>query len=386
MSTAPAIVQPVSTKPITTKPDLNNSYSNNFGSISSKTTSNTTPISSSDVFASSTGSTILEDSASSENLRMNTSNPSERINPFDKSSTRSDSVTSSPPLSAGISRKSESDTGNSTLDDLTKNRFEKYQGVQNQTTGRYVPSTTLPSATTASDYYASNTNDLTKTTITTTPASKTYSFDKDNRYEPSKYTDTSSTYVRTSSIDNIGTKTEPISTTNTESSVRTADSTKSRTDAAKYSFGTKQYTSGSMSDAELIFGSKDIPACDRTSSISSFDRGNSTQRRSFSQDRGSYATSVDSSDNIFANKRDHFFQNRSLSVSSDKSDTEFPPDSGNSPSYRIYEGIQNEGFQDFDSPVKTSAPTAPISSVTGISYTGSSYRSGATDDDDYDLK
>lgn len=311
---------------------------------------------------------------------MSTSNPSERINPFDKSSIitekHSDSVSSSPPISAGITRKSESDsTSTSTLDDLTKNRFEKYQGVQNQTTGRYNPPTTS-----TNDYY----DDLTKTSSSTS-SSKTYSDDKekDSHYEPLKYTGASSTYARTSSIDTSGTRTDTTATSNIEPSVRPTDST--RTDAAKYSFGTKQFTrsSGSLSDAEILFGSKDLPTptLNRDSDNSSIDQSN---RRSFSRDNPSY-TSVDSSDNIFSNsnRKEHFFQNRSLSVSSDKPD-DFPADSGLEPTYRIYEGIQNEGFQDFDSPVKTSATTAPTSSTTSSSNLGSSYRSTA--DDDYDLK
>lgn len=249
----------------------------------------------------------------------NASNPSERINPFDKKSksqekcidTVSVNQTSSK-TTAPVDTTSTSIAAEETsLDDLTKNRFEKYQGVQNQSTGRYVPSSSA---------------------ITNIISNPSYMLE-----DPP------------TSNDRIGTRVDAnvsTATTTTTTTMTTSTNESKLSDAAKYSFGNaSSYSrSGSMSDADIIFG--DIPG-KKGSNHSSFERTYST------------ATAT-------TQKRSYGGYTRSLSVSSDK-DGDFSHDPRFSTSYRIYEGIQNAGFTDFDSPTKTVAPTT-------------------ADDDEYDLK
>lgn len=132
-----------------------------------------------------------------------------------------------------------------------------------------------------------------------------------------------------------------------------------------------------MSDSEIIFGSTDQPESDSYSKRSQYGHGTSS--------------TVDASNSIYDTGRSLSSFNRSLSVSSD-TNGDFANDPRVNTSYRIYEGIQNAAFQDFDSPVKTnpsqsSAATAS-SSETTASFS-STYVSGSkifNDDDDYDLK
>lgn len=363
----------VSTAPTVIASKLNSNNSN-FDSVNETAVPNiTVPLSSSNVFSSSTGPS--EDVASYSKNNINTSNPSERINPFDKnnkvSDVRTPEIGSSEPVpipetisTVEVDTTSVVSTGASSLDDLTKNRFEKYQGVQNQTTGRYVP--TIPAA----DLEESVN---TKAAIEPLPSATTYSIEK----EP-----LTSVYSRTTSSD---------TTYGTATTTTTVDSAApfKRSDAAKYSFGSAQYalSTDSVSDADIIFGDTDVIADTRSNSksgsYSSFDRSYSTtstgQKRSFGRD--SFTTSMDVPDSIYTSKRDTTY-NRSLSVTSDK-DGDFSNDPRVSTSYRIYEGIQNAGFQDFDSPVKTTAPSATVTSTTSSS---SSYRNVVADEDDYDLK
>lgn len=124
-----------------------------------------------------------------------------------------------------------------------------------------------------------------------------------------------------------------------------------------------------MSDSEIIFGSTDIP--DTKSRRSQF--GNNA------------AITMDASNSIYETGRNLSSINRSLSVSSD-TNGDFANDPRVNTSYRIYEGINNAAFQDYDSPVKTSTSLAATEAASSFS---SSYISGSklfNDDDDYDLK
>lgn len=274
----------------------------------------TAPLSSSNVYASSTGST--EDTTSYSNTTYNASNPSERINPFDKNNKtqdiRVDGVSVNQTSSANVSVEKN-------LDNLTKNRFEKYQGIQNQTTGRYV---------TSSDVIDESKKSSTVTNITSNPS---YMLED-----------------RQLSNERISTKVEANLSTTTTTTTTTSTNVSKLSDAAKYSFGSaSSYSrSSSVSDADIIFG--DI-AGNKGSNHSSFERAYSTASTP-------------------AQKRSHGGYNRSLSVSSEK-DGDFSHDPRVNTSYRVYEGIQNAGFTDFESPVKTATPPA----------------TGA-DDDEYDLK
>lgn len=218
----------------------------------------------------------------------------------------------------------------STLDDLTKNRFDKYQGTQSSY------STEIPKP-------ISSTIGITSSSIASSGIDKTKTDD--------------STVSKKSELVDSTTKSDP-----------------SRSVAAKYAFGTGQYSTDSMSDSEIIFGSTDIP-----------DEDFYNTKRSFG--RNSLTTSVDgndSTDSIYASKRESTTYNRSLSLSSDVNG-DFANDPRVNTTYRIYEGIQNAAFQDFDSPVKTSTSTLPTTSDTSNTYT--SYSSKIySDDDDYDLK
>lgn len=270
--------------------------------------------SSSAVYESSTGPT--GDIASYSVLGNSVSYPSDtlpRINPFDKNNkgegechtAKNIAVTGTVSTSNGTS-----------LDDLTKNRFEKYQGVQNRSTGRYMPSSAA--------------SDVPLTSSTVTNITSNPSFMLDDRLES-----ISGTLTATS----IACTTITTTTTASTNELKRIDSTKNSFESASsYS------RSGSMSDADIIFGDF---AVKKANSRPSFDRVNSTASasvRTILYDKGV----------------------RSLSVSSDK-DGDFTHDPRVNSSYRVYEGIQNVGFTDFDSPVKV------VESIT-------------TEEDEYDLK
>lgn len=122
-----------------------------------------------------------------------------------------------------------------------------------------------------------------------------------------------------------------------------------------------------MSDSEIIFGSTDI-------------QDPVSKRTQFGQNS---ANTVDASNSIYESSRSLESFIRSLSVSSD-ANADVANDPRVNTSYRIYEGIQNAAFQDFDSPVKTA--TTSTENATNFSST---YVSGSKifeDDDDDDLK
>lgn len=130
-----------------------------------------------------------------------------------------------------------------------------------------------------------------------------------------------------------------------------------------------------MSDSEIIFGSTDIPDRDSYSKRSQYGHGASS--------------TVDASNSIYETGRNISSFNRSLSVSSD-TNGDFANDPRVNTSYRIYEGIQNAGFQDFDSPVKATPSLSSAATASSSDTAASStYISGSkifNDDDDYDLK
>lgn len=253
-------------------------------------------------------------SSSYSQFQSNTLNPSERINPFDKNK----------------------------------------QTVAEKATISKVTETTSSGSTATSS---------TSSSYTSTVTGSTFDDPKKNRYD----LDSESTKIPSSDFNS--TKSEPTSKPVTANQ---------RTSAAKYAFGTAQYSTGSMSDSEIIFGSTDQPDRDSYSKRSQYGHGTSS--------------TVDASNSIYETGRNLSSFNRSLSVSSD-TNGDFANDPRVNTSYRIYEGIQNAAFQDFDSPVKTtpsqsSSAAAAASSETTASFS-STYVSGSkifNDDDDYDLK
>lgn len=167
-----------------------------------------------------------------------------------------------------------------------------------------------------------------------------------------KYTNTATIYTRTFSNDVA--KIDDVPTTTSTTSER-------RTDAAKYSFGSGSYarSSDSASDADVIFGSNE----NRASFERSVSTTSTTSQKNRNFGRDSFAASVDVSDTIYASHREPSQYNRSLSVASDK-DGDFTNDPRVNASYRIYEGIQNAGFTDYDSPVKT-VPASKLADLEG---------------------
>lgn len=312
---------------------------------------NASATSSSNVFSASMGpnTTTQVSSTSYSQFQSTTLNPSERINPFDKNKQPSETTASKPvdttaTTSVTSYASTSSATAGSTLDDLAKSRYDKYQGSQSQSSSRYATTTT-----TSSDSFSSDTLKNTTSTV----------------YGSSSYTTTGSDLTRTDSS-----STSTVVPSADYNSKKPDSTTKpvqpnQRTSAAKYAFGSAQYSTGSFSDSEIIFGSTDIP--------------DSTSKRS--QFGSNVASTMDAPDSIYQTNRTLSSYNRSLSVSSD-TNGDFANDPRVNTSYRIYEGIQNAAFQDYDSPVKTAATT----SETATSYT-STYVSGSKmfdNDDDYD--
>ena len=312
---------------------------------------------SSNVFSASMGPTQV--STSYSKFQTSTLNPSERINPFDKnkqasapapvSASGAVETTASKPLESSVASSSYSSSASgSTLDDLTKNRFDKYQGVTSQSAGRY-GTTTTSSDLYSSDSVKSTTSVLGGSSSTSTTSS---SYITGSDLTKTEYSVTSSDYS----------KKQPVTTTS-----KTVSSSQ-RANAAKHAFETSKYSTGSMSDSEIIFGSNDLP--------------DSLSRRT--QFGSNISNTVDVSNSIFESGRNISSFNRSLSVSSENNG-DFANDPRVNTSYRIYEGINNAAFQDYDSPVKTNTSSA---SETATSFS-STYVSGSkflNDDDDYDLK
>lgn len=309
---------------------------------------------SSNVFSASMGPTTQVSSSSYSQFQSNTLNPSERINPFDKNKKPADpttasskpvETTASAPVTSYTSVSSSSSATGSTLDDLAKNRYDKYQGSQSQSTSGYETTTT------SSDLYSSDT--LKSTTSATSSYTSSYTTGSDSAKAERSST---STVIPSGDVDSK----------RSESSSKPVTANQ-RTSAAKYAFGSAQYSTGSMSDSEIIFGSTDI-------------QDPVSKRTQFGQNS---ANTVDASNSIYESSRSLESFIRSLSVSSD-ANAEFADDPRVNTSYRIYEGIQNAAFQDFDSPVKTA--TTSTENATNFSST---YVSGSKifeDDDDDDLK
>lgn len=213
-----------------------------------------------------------------------------------------------------------------TLDDLTKDRFNRQQGLKEQQTSRYT--TTTQSA------------QEQKPTITSSIGSGF-----DYSYSPAP--------IPSSKKDIASTKTDSIEKT---------ESKKNDTDLI---FGDKPISSGKkhefkreLSDADIIFGGGTDPP--KTYSTP-------TSRYAYNKSNSAFSTSVSSdSDYIYGPKaRDSSFS-KSLSVSSEK-DGDFSHDPSVIASRNI-QGITNDAFSDFDSP-KSTASTKRW-----------------TDDDDFDLK
>ncbi|XP_031625595.1 cell wall protein RBR3-like [Contarinia nasturtii] len=300
-------------------------------------------------------------SASYSKFQTNTLNPSERINPFDKNKTASNvtpSTTATFESTSSVTSSYTSSASGSTLDDLTKNRYDKYQGATATTTT--IQSTSRYGAPTTSSSLYSSDSDVKSTTSAL--GSTTISYATGSDLTKADYSVTASDdYSRKKPADTITSKTV---------------SSSQRANAAKYAFETSKYSTGSMSDSEIIFGSSDT--LDPPSRRSQFGSNNSS--------------TVDASKSIYESNRSMSSFNRSLSVSSD-TNGDFANDPRVNTSYRIYEGINNAAFQDFDSPVKTTTASTTASSTipeTATSFS-STYISGSKifnddDDDDYDLK
>lgn len=275
-------------------------------------------------------------SSSYSQFQTNTLNPSERINPFDKNKqSAAEKIIAPSKNTDALSSSSSSGLTGSTLDDLTRNRY-----VATTTTDPAIKTAIdSSSSSTSSNVYSSKTSDLSSIESSAAPKK-----------------------------DSNPTKTEPPSKPLTASQ---------RASAAKYAFGINQYSTGSMSDSEIIFGSTDIPEQDSFSKRSQYGHG--------------VSSTIDASNSLYDAGRSTSTFNRSLSVSSDKNG-DFANDPRVNTSYRIYEGIQNAAFQDFDSPVKASpsqSSAVAASSTEPATSFSSTYVSGSkifNDDDDYDLK
>lgn len=292
---------------------------------------------SSNVFGASTDTTAQVSSGYSK-FHTSTLNPSESINPFDKNKPIVETKMSDSTATATTT------TLPSTMSSVTTSligRLDRFQEAsQPSTTSNSTYSTSLSKA------------ESSKPVVT-----------------PSLMTGSGNDNVK--SVDSSITK-----QSDSERKPAVSTTTTSRSEAAKYAFGSGQYSTGSMSDSEIIFGSTDdLPEL---------------QKKKRPIGRSSFATSIDG-DSIYAPKRDASIFNRSLSVSSDVN-CDFANDPRVNTSYRIYEGIQNAAFQDFDSPVKA-APVSVASTTTSHTtntYTSFSAQNDAIDDDDdedeYDLR
>jgi hypothetical protein len=211
-----------------------------------------------------------------------------------------------------------------TLDDLTKDRFNRQQqNIREQQIGRY------------------SSQESTKTP----PITSTIGSGFDYSYTPS--------LIPSTKKDLAAAKAE---------SMEKSDAKTSDTDLI---FGDdkvrkKPELERKLSDADIIFGEPDLPA--KTYGTAGYSRYGS-----YSKANSAFSTSMSSeSDYIYGNKpKDNSFA-KSLSVSSDR-DGDFSNDPIVTGS-RNYQGITNDAFSDFDSPKS-------ISSIKKW-----------TDDDDYDLK
>lgn len=309
--------------------------------------------------------------------------PNERINPFDKNGK---SLTSTPPSASttpassyrsessstsGSPRYSGTDAKVSTvldssgikstaltssivtgpseksLDDLIKDRFQKQQGLRDQTTGRYVPpqekfdpkpTPTVASSTEFSSY---------KYTAPATSISSTASILTAGTIPKSTIPDYKSEVTDSTSTPSVSTQSS-FSRNNSQSDVDIIFGGKKDADIFKsYTSNAGRY--GRNSDADVIFGG--------TSKASKFGS---------TESMGSSVESRDSS--IYAKREDKPVFAKSMSVAADNRRP--------APTYKIYEGIQNQAFTDYESPSKSG-----VSSTT----TTKSYWNPGTEDE-YDLK
>lgn len=325
-----------------TKPIIQTQVSN-FGS---------TNTSSSSVFCSSINQPVADDIGTYTVTSTISSSTNERINPFDKNNKvtvtdkRTDSSVTLPYSSSAISTNSLA-KGN---DDTENKSYEHYTGSTVVTTA---PSTTKYSSSILSNDDGKDTK-LPSYSLTNT--SKEYD---------------SSKYISDTKVDAITTSPKTVP----------SDSLSKRTEALRDSFASPQYTrsSGSVSDADIIFGNISEG---RSDSLDKSRTGSGSTKK-YGRDGSNFNTSIDSSGSIFGtseNKRDTYYTNRSMSVSSAK-DLDYiyhPNSSATAPStnYRIYEGIQNDAFSDFDSPSRSSVSSS----------TSTKKRPTYADDDEYDLK
>lgn len=318
--------------------------------------------------------TISDDLIGSYKIQENTytTASNERINPFDKNNKSVEKTAAigygqsvpsviSAPAAPPPATKTTTTTAK-LIEDTTKNQYDAYKS---STIGSApIPIALTTSAT--SSYYSS--------TVSVAPIIESV---KDKKYTSSYSTEKDHPSISSPAVlpDSASSK---------------------RSDASKYSFGSNQYrSSGSMSDADIIFG-EEFGGAVRTDSIDKSRAtpglGSSTKNK-FSRDGSNFNTSVDSSDSIFGGsdtKRDTYYTNRSMSVSSAK-DVDYiyqPSDSATATTtstYRVYEGIQNAAFSDFDSPSRSSV-SSTTSATAGGTNTAIKKRSTYADDDDYDLK
>lgn len=231
----------------------------------------------------------------------------ERINPFDKNNTSyepsiysslSSSSTSTAATSSVASPSiSSAKEDTKSLDDLTKDRFNRQQGVRDQQTGRYTaPQETKP--------------------VTSSVTSSIVGTGFDYSYSPASIP--SSKKDRTDSTESDAVFTEkPISS------------------------GKKHEFKRELSDADIIFGGQETTKPFTANRFATYNKTNST-----------FSTSVSSeSDYIYGAKGKESSFSKSLSVSSDK-DGDFSHDPSVISS-RNYQGITNDAFSDFDSPKST---------------------------------
>lgn len=314
----------------------------------------------------------------------------ERVNPFDKNNKSFDPKPSSiySTLASNTAPPATSSTDDSkSLDDLTKDRFKKQQGVRDQQTGRYsMPAEPMDTTPTVYAYKAPTTTTAAPLaykapTVAASPPVTSYSF------TPAATT-TATPPASTFSYKAPSTTATPaaysaykppsIATTSYTAKTESVDAGKSDADlifSRKPDTASTQSTQSSkakdfkmagsaMSDADIIFGGGK-PAAEPV-----FGRYATSKAASSS----SFSTSMSSdSDYIYGNKKSSSGSfNKSLSVSSDKDgDFSSDPTVVASRAGPAYQGIANDAFSDFDSPKNGKAKTT-------------SWKQD--DDDDYDLK
>lgn len=270
--------------------------------------------------------------------------PQERVNPFDKESKTGVSVASSKPSSSVVATTTPSSSGiyrNSITSESNGSATTTTARTTNGTARKLSESSYKASTESISSYSTSSSiiKDAEVTSASEVPAFSTYG----------KYSSKTS---------------EPI-----------VERTHGHTDS-------KGQMTRKLSDAEIIFGSD--PSDVISSSHKDYSTSGGSGRRSFTRSGGSlsdadiiFGTSAASHTDRFGstmNGRSDSTPNpplaKSMSVASDSNGRT------SNPGYRIYEGIQNAAFQDFDSPTRSTPP------ATKVSQSWNRYG----DDSDLDLK